>query len=582
MDTWHYLLKLIQPHRKRVAWAMFAALGVMLVDIGSPLAIAMIIDHVVAQGRYELVVPIMLVMLALPFLAGGINIISTWLMTRVGQRLVFDLRRDLYRQVHRLSHRYLTSTTTGKLMERLRGDVAQVQTLLTNQTPALIVQTVTGLLMVGIMFSLSVRLTVLVLTAICLYVINYRWFVRRIRAVQRRYRCKMERLSGIAQERLNGHVVVKAYGAERPESRRFVRANFLAERVNHRYRTLNITYGVVSSAIAWGTYLMVMVLGTYLAIYGKLTYGAVTAMSAFTLRLLSPAIALAELSNQLQQARVSLGRIAELMNAERDVLDTGGLQLQALEGRVEFNNVSFEYESGKPVLQNINISIVPGDVVALVGHTGCGKTTFASLIYRYYDATEGNIFIDGHDIGELDPCWYRKNLAMVPQDPIIFETTLAANVGYGKSNATDDQIIAAMRQAELGGLIDSLPQGIHTSLADAGIKLSVGEKQRICIARAMIAQPAILILDEATSSLDAVSEAKIQIAMNRVMTGRTCFVIAHRLSTIMEADLIVVMERGRIVEMGNHTKLMSHADGHYRSLVTAQLANQKMAMLQTA
>jgi len=567
----------MRPHRRRVALAMLAALGIMLVDLGSPLVLAAVIDVIVAQGRYGLVAPLMLLFLALPFAAAAMQLASTWLMTRAGQRLVFDMRRDLYGRVQRLSFRYLTGTTTGKLMERLRGDVAQIQQLLTNRTPTLAVQTLTGLMMVGIMFWMSARVTALVLLAIGLYVVNYRWFVRRIRAVQRRYRYKMDRLSAIAQERLTAHVVVKAYGAEREETRRFLRANFLAERVNHRFRMLNVTYGVTSSAIAWATYLMVTVVGTYYAIHGDLTYGAVTAMSAFTLRLLTPAIELAQLSNQLSQARVSLSRISELRNAEPDVIEAGGVKLSTLHGHVAFDRVSFAYNPGTPVLRDVSFSVPPGTVVALVGHTGCGKTTLSSLIYRYYDVTEGAIRIDGHDLRTLDTRWYRKHLALVPQDPIIHDSTIAANVAYGRRGLTNAQIEHALRQAELGPLIDSLPKGIHTSLADHdGVKLSVGEKQRLCIARAMVAEPSILILDEATSSLDPPSEAKIQLALKRVMAGRTCFVIAHRLSTIMEADVIIVMEEGRILEMGDHAQLMGHEDGHYRRLVMTQLANQKM------
>lgn len=577
MGDWQYVWAMMRPHRRRVALSMAAALGIMLVDLGSPLVVAVLIDVIVGQGRYELVVPVMLLFLALPFCAAAMQVTSTWLMTRVGQRLVFDLRRDLYLHVQRLSFRYLTGTTTGKLMERLRGDVAMIQQLLTNRTPALAVQTLTGLMMVSIMFWMSTRVTTLVLVAIVLYVLNYRWFVRRIRAVQRRYRYKMDRLSGMAQERLTAHVVVKSFGAEREEARRFLRANFLAERVNHRFRMLNITYGVTSSAIAWGTYLMVTVVGTYYAIYGQITYGAVTAMSAFTLRLLQPAIELAQLSNQLQQARVALSRISELRNADPDVLGSGGQRLDQLHGHVKFDNVTFAYNPGTPVLRNLSFSVAPGTVVALVGHTGCGKTTLSSLIYRYYDVTEGAILIDGHDIRSLDPRWYRQHLALVPQDPIIHDSTIADNVAYGRRGLTPQQIEHALRQSELGPLIDSLPNGIYTSLADHdGVKLSVGEKQRLCIARAMVAEPSILILDEATSSLDPPSEAKIQLALKRVMAGRTCFVIAHRLSTIMEADVILVMEEGRLLEMGNHARLMSKDDGHYRNLVLTQLANHKM------
>jgi subfamily B ATP-binding cassette protein MsbA len=564
-----YIAKTLRPHRGRLVLSILFWLGIMAVDLGSPLVVAVLIDVVVGQGRYELLGPLILAFAALPFMGAVMHFSCNYLGMVVSQRIVLEIRLDLYRRVHNLSCRFLQGTTTGKLMERLRGDVQQIQTVLASQLPAIVVQVITGLFMLVVMFVISVKLTLLVVAAIALYVVNYKYFVRRIRAVQRRYRRKMDALSGMAQERLTGNMIVKSYGAERREARRFVRRNFLAERTLHRFRMLNVCYGVTSSMNTWTTYLVVMLLGAYFAVQGELTYGAVTAMAAFTMRLLAPALALAELSNQIQQAKVSLDRIFELMDSEPDVTDRGGLRLAELRGEVTFRNVCFQYEPNKPVLRHMNFCIQPGQTVALVGHTGCGKTTIASLIYRYYEAQSGGVLIDGHDIVTLDPRWYRHRLAMVPQDPVVFDTTLAENISYGRPDATLQDIERVARMAELGGLIDSLPKGLHSSLYDGGVKLSVGEKQRLCIARAMLAEPTILILDEATSSLDPQSEALIQLALKRVMANRTCFVIAHRLSTVVEADLIIVLDQGQVLEMGNHGQLMSKG-GHYHHLVMTQ------------
>jgi subfamily B ATP-binding cassette protein MsbA len=537
-----------------------------------PLIVASLIDIVVGEGRYSLLTPLMLVLLLLPLFDAACRFVSDYTVTLLGQRMVFDIRLDLYERIQRLSCRYMQNTTTGKLMERLRGDVQQVQSVMTSQTLSLLVQCVCGLFSLGVMFFISPTVTILVLGAIVLYALNYRYFVRRIRKIQKHYRRNMDSLSALAQERLAGEIVVKAYGNERAESRLFIRQNFVAERVYHRFRLLNVYYSIMSGVIAWATYVGVMLLGTRFAITGDLTYGAVTALMAYTWRLLTPAVLLAELSNQIQQAKVSLDRIFELMNAPADPIYARGVRMRKLRGEVAFENLCFQYEVGKPVLRHINLYVEPGQTVALVGHTGCGKSTIANLLYRYYEPQAGHLSIDGHDIATLETRWYRSHLALVPQDPIVFDTNIAHNIAYGKHDASRAEIEHAARLAELGKLIDGLDQGIDTPLGEYGVKLSVGERQRLCLARAILADPTILILDEATSSLDTQSETLIQLAMRRLMKGRTCFVIAHRLSTIVHADQIVVLDTGRIIEMGNHSQLMSRPTSHYRHLFTTQMA----------
>ncbi len=565
-----FLFRVLRPHRKRMILGIAATLGIMIVDLGSPLGVAVLIDNVVGQNRYNLLPALALFFLMLPLAAGFCHFTSNYILTLLGQRVIFDIRLDLYRRVQKLHCRYLQNTTTGKLMERLRGDVLQLQALLTGQAPQLIVQMITGLIMLIFMFFMSAKLTFLVLAGMMVYYFNYKWHVPKIRKIQRRYRRKMDNLSGLAQERLSGTIVVKAFGRERQESRFFLKQNFAAERVYHRMRMLSNRYSILSSLITWGTYSAVILYGTILAVQGSVTYGIVTAVTAFAMRLLTPAAMLAELANQLQQASVSLDRIFELMHAEPDVIENTGVKLPALAGEVCFRNVCFHYEPNNPVLQNLNLVVRPGQTVAFVGQTGCGKSTIINLIYRYYDVNSGEVTIDGRDIRSFDTRWYRRRLAMVPQEPIILDATIEENIAYGRPDATKEEIQKAATMAELGEVIDRLDRGMQTSLGDEGVKLSVGEKQRLCIARAILADPAILILDEATSSLDTHSEAMIQLAMKRVMARRTSFIVAHRLSTIVNADLIVVLEAGRVAEMGNHAQLMEKAGGKYRQLYLTQ------------
>ncbi len=552
-------------------------LGIMLIDLASPLVVAVLIDYVVAQNQWHLLGPLMLGMLALPFLAAICRFASNYCVTLLGQRVIFDIRLELYRKVQRLHCRYMQNTTVGKLMERLRGDVAQLQSLMTQQGPQLLVQLITGLVMVVIMLLMSVQLTLVVLAGVGLYILNYRIMVPRIRKIQRRYRRKLERLSGMAQERLNGAIVVKSFGRERQESRDFVKRNFAAERVYHRFREHNALYQRLSQLITFLTYSMVIGYGTYLVIQGSATFGMVTAFTAFTWRLLIPAGMLAELSNQLQQAQVALERIFELMDAEKDIHNPGGLKPADLNGEVRFHDVHFAYEPDKPVLQGLDIHVEPGQNVALVGQTGCGKSTIINLLYRYYDVNSGNVTIDGTDVREFDTSWYRRHLAMVPQEPIVLDTTVAENIAYGRPDASRKEIWRAAEMAELLPVLDRLEGGLDALLGDRGAKLSVGERQRLCIARAILADPKILILDEATSSLDTHSEAMIQRALTRVLSGRTSFIVAHRLSTIVSADLIIVLDAGKVLEAGNHQQLMEIPNGRYRHLYTTQTATTPKA-----
>lgn len=576
-----YILKTLRPQKKRLIISVAGMFGIMLVDLGSPLIIAVMIDTVVAQNRYDLLPYLMVFFLILPFAGAIFKFISDYTITILGQRVIFDIRLDLYRKMHKLHCQFMKNTPTGKLMERLRGDVVQLQTLLTTQAPQQVVQFATGIIMLLVMFVMSWQLTLVVIFGLSLYVVNYRIRIPKIRKIQRRFRRKMDTLSGLAQEKLTGAIVVKTFAHERHESRKFLHRNFAAERVFHRFRMLSLNYSIISSMITWTTYFVVVSYGALLAIRGQVTYGVVTAVTAFAFRLLTPAAMLAELSNQFQQGKIALDRIFELMNAEKDIIDKKGIKLANIKGQVRFNNVSFEYEPGKPVLQNINLLIQPGQTIALVGQTGCGKSTIINLLYRYYELQGGTIEVDGHDIATLDTRWYRRKLAMVPQEPIILDTTIAENIAYGQPNATRKQIESAARMVELGELIDELEDGLDTQLGEKGVKLSMGERQRLCIARAILSDPTILILDEATSSLDSQNEAMIQLAMNRVMTNRTCFIVAHRLSTIVNSDLIVVMDKGRILEMGNHAQLMKKTNGRYRYLYLTQTNTQRRVM-QTA
>ena len=573
-----YIVKALHPHRGRLALAAGGMCAGTLCGLIPPLILATIVDRVVGQSRYEWLVVLMLASLALPFVSSSVGMVSNYLVTLLAQRLIFDIRLNLYRHVHKLSCRYMQNTTTGKLLERLRGDVQQLLTLVSGRALGLLSQMLFAMIAVCVIVYVNWCLALVVVAALVLYTINYKWFVRRIRIAQRRYRRSMDQLSAMAQERLAGTAIVKAYGNERREVRSFTRQNFLTERQFHRFRMLNVTYGLTSSAIAWFAHAAIFFFGTYLVIRGHMTYGMVMATSSYAWMMLGPAIEIADLSNQIQQSKVAMDRIFELMREERDPVDEPGVKLQEIRGQVTFEDVSFSYTPNAPVLEDFSLTVKQGQTVALVGPTGCGKTTITNLLYRYYQPQTGRITIDGVGLHDLDTRWYRNRVAIVPQDPIVFDTTIAQNIAYGRPDADDAQIDRVARDVELGAVIDRFADGIHARIGDDGAKLSVGERQRLCIARALLADPAILIFDEATSSLDSLSESAIQRAAHRAMRGRTSFVIAHRLSTIVSADLIVVINHGGIVEQGTHRQLMSRRDGYYRRLYETQTGSIREAV----
>jgi subfamily B ATP-binding cassette protein MsbA len=327
-------------------------------------------------------------------------------------------------------------------------------------------------------------------------------------------------------------------------------------------------------------------LGCYLVVKREITYGDVTAFMSYSFRVFQPAVNFTEIANQLERTMVSASRIFEVMDQAPEVQDRpGAVPLPPIVGHVRFEDVCFEYLPGKPVLRGINLEAPPGATVALVGHTGCGKTTLTSLLLRFYDVKSGRITVDGHDVRDVKVRSLRKQIGQVLQDSVVFNTTLRDNIRFGKPDATDAEIIEAAKIAEIHDFIVRTPEGYDTVLGERGVKLSVGEKQRLAIARAVITDPGILVLDEATASLDSNSEALIQKALQRVLQNRTSFVIAHRLSTIVNADLIVVMDAGEVLETGRHFELLSRPGSFYKHLYEQQyaaLAEQHAEIMQAA
>ena len=591
------IFKLIRPYRGKLYGALVLTVFNSILRLIPPLILAVLVDRVAGQGKWGLL-SLMVGLLVAHSVVWGLTFLSnTYLIEWVSYRIAFDMRMAMYQRLQRLSLSYFHHHSTGMVMERLMGDVTQVRNLCTSQMVQAVLDAAGCTFALTVMFAVNWRLTVVALLFMPLYVLNYRTCVKRIRGANRQLRSKYDDISGSLAQNLEGALVVKSFGQEERETREYTDQCFEALAMGLR---TNIWSGLFNSASVFVQVVaqsVILFLGCWMVIDGQMSYGAVLAFVAYTLYLLGPVAHFSDLFNQVEQSMVSVQRVTEVMESTPDIQDKpDAIAVDRLKGQIEFENLWFKYDSrrmedacdqwenkvqGKAeeetdqeaeyALEDVSFKIEAGKTVAIVGHTGAGKTTVAKLLCRFYDATRGRLLMDGVDIRDLRLADLRNNIAIVPQDPVLFKASVAENIAYGKPRASMEEIVAAAKVAELHRIVQDLSEGYDTQIGEASLKLSSGQRQRVAIARAVLKDPAVLILDEATSSLDTESERMIQRALKRIMKARTSLVIAHRLSTIVYSDLIIVMKDGRVVEQGTHWELLKK-DGHYRSLYQRQFA----------
>ena len=495
----------------------------------------------------------------------------TYSVTFLGQRFKYDMRRKLYAHMQTLSLGFFEKSQTGKLMSNITNDVSTLDHLIGGGFVNIVQDSVTLLAVMVFIFTKNWQLALVSLAVFPIYIANYLLFIGRIKRTSHDIREQRDEMYGDLQEKLSGALVVKSYAKERSEVRHFIgeTRNLLG---------LNVRIGAQSTAL-WTIAEIIGALGTALIIWyggrlvmrGQLTAGELMAFYSFVGGYLyGPILRLIQINDQIARTNAALWRIFYTLDTKPNVTDKPDAQpLPTIRGDVDYNRVWFEYEPGQPVIKGVDLHVKAGEMVAFVGQSGSGKTTMVNLLQRHYDVTNGSITIDGHDLRDIQLHSLRRQVGVVIQETILFNTTIRENIRYGKLDATDEQVEEAARAANIAHVIEALPRGYDTKLGEEGIKLSGGEKQRIAIARALLSDPRILILDEATSALDSETEALIQEALDRLMQGRTSFVIAHRLSTIVKADKIVVMEKGVIKEMGSHAELLAHG-GIYAGLYNQQ------------
>ena len=494
-------------------------------------------------------------------------------ITLLSQKFKLDMRRNLYAHMQSLSLGFFEKAQIGKLMSNITNDVAALDQLIGGSFVTVVQDCVTLLGVIVYLFLLNWQLALVVLAVYPVYILNYLVFIGRIKQTSHEAREQRDVMYGDLQEKLAGVQVVKSYAKERFEVRQFVGETRSIMGLNVRLGTLSTALWTVAEFIgAIGTALLLW-FGGRLVIQGHMSPGSLMAFYGFIGGYLyGPTLRLIQINDQLARTNSALWRIFATLDTKPAVIDKPNAgPLPPIRGDVHYQNVWFEYEPGQPVIKGVDLQVKAGQMIAFVGPSGSGKTTMVNLLQRHYDVTSGALTIDGHDLRDIQLKSVRQQVGVVIQETILFNTTLRENIRYGRLDATDAEVEGAARAANIAHVIEAQPNGYDTKIGEDGTKLSAGEKQRVAIARALLSDPRILILDEATSSLDSETESLIQEALDRLMANRTSFVIAHRLSTIVKADKIVVMEQGAIREAGSHAELL-RLNGLYAALYNQQFA----------
>lgn len=575
MTDYARLLHYVVPYWRRGVAAIIAMILGALTTLAVPWIIRNIIDEVLAAKNLVALNWIAFGILVLFFLRGVFSYLQGYLMSYIANRVIIDIRNEVYARVQRLSLRFFDTRKTGSLMSRLTNDIGALQTAIVNDFVNIVKESVILIGSVVGMVILHWRLTLLCVIIVPLVSITIKYFGRKLKKSGHMMQERIADVTSHLQETIGGIRVVKSFFREDYEIARFRQINQAsfgaamkaARQSNQLSPVVEFIAAIAVTAIIW--------YGGWSVIDGELTAGELIAFLIYAINLANPVRRLSSLYGDIQRSMAAGERVFALLDEVPDIREKdNAIALPVLRGDVVFDAVHFRYEPSKEVLSGISFHAEPGQKIALVGPSGSGKSTIANLIPRFYDVTAGAIRIDGHDIRDVTLASLREQIGIVPQDTALFNTTIEENIRYGRLDATDEEVAAAVRAANAEEFVRQLPQGLQTSIGDRGLVLSGGQRQRIAIARALLKDPRILILDEATSALDTESEQLVQAALERLMVGRTAFIIAHRLTTIQDADHILVIDHGRIVESGTHQSLLA-LHGMYYNLYTLRLQGEE-------
>jgi ATP-binding cassette subfamily B multidrug efflux pump len=578
--TMRKLIAYLGPHRLTILFVLLLAAGSTVFSIFGPKilgrATTKLFEGLIAQltgtGTVDFagIGRILLTVLGLYALSAALSYAQGWLMTNVAVRITYQMRRDVFEKIHRMPFRYFDGTQHGEILSRLTNDVDTVNQTLNQSLTQIVTSTVTVVGMLAMMLSISWQMTLVALLVIPLSSGLVTVIIRNSQRFFAQQQADLGRVNGHVEETFGAHIVVKAFNGEEKSLRQFDQYNESLYGVAWKAQFISGILMPMMRFVSNLGYVGVVITGGYLAVRGRIALGDIQAFTQYIRGFTEPITQLANISNVLQQTVAAAERVFEFLEAGEETPDPEQpVRLEGVDGRVEFQNVHFRYVPDTPVIRGFSARIRPGQKVAIVGPTGAGKTTLVKLLMRFYDVDDGAILIDGYDVRQFARSDLRRLFGMVLQDTWLFNGTILENIRYGREDATDEEVVAAARAARIDRYIRTLPEGYNTVINEEMTNVSQGQKQLLTIARAFLANPPMLILDEATSSVDTHTELLIQEAMDELMRGRTSFVIAHRLSTIRNADLILVVRDGNIVEQGTHEELMRRG-GFYAELYNSQ------------
>jgi ABC-type multidrug transport system fused ATPase/permease subunit len=577
-SIWKMLLNLLSKIKKFWLIIIFTCISigfVALIEFLVPQLIQFTIDKVISTKE-----PSMLIKVSAGFVSAALalavfSFISSYFLSILGQRAVFSIRNDLYNHLIDQDIEYFDRNRTGDLMSRLTNDVNALQKLISSDLLDIVTSIGVFIVVSIYMFTVNWQLTLALYMTFPFFILITKFFSKKIRNVYRHVQRSMADMTNHLQDSLTSVRLMKSFTNEPIEKVKFTNNNESNMNANLNASYLSSMYSPLIEIVNSIGFAIVIVMGAWFAMQGEMTTGAIFAFVAYLRLVQKPITKVTKFIRELQQAAASYDRIMEVMNTEPRIKDKPNcMQLPEIKGEVQYENVSFSYDGKTPVLQNINLTLKQGKMTALVGSSGSGKTTISNLLQRFYDPTEGQIKIDNIPISDVSLESLRKQIVVVAQDIQLFSGTLKENIAYGYNDATDEEIEAAAKAANAHEFISQFPNGYHTQIGERGVKLSGGQKQRISIARALLKNPNLIVLDEATAALDTESEKLIQDSLSTLLHGKTSLVIAHRLSTIRMAEQIVVLEKGEIVECGTHDELLVKS-GRYRELYEYQFPQPK-------